>query len=576
MPIIYCVYESFGDGERSWGSADAYRQALSGESLWIACQHSLVLAAFSSAGTVAIGLILAVAASYGKGSGWGWDTVLYLPLIVPSATIAAAWGVGLEQYTGLVPSFLKTLGLDFAQNLVSDRTTVVYTLAAILILQSTGWPYLILRRAIQRIPQELIDGARTDGVSERQLLLRIVIPLIRTSLAAALAIQLIWGFLVFDQVRILTNGGPGTASDVVSTLIYREAFERHNLSIACSMSVIVLAFVAPLSIAISFRQDRIGELHSGPTEQSQDQGRLATRSWQLGNARTARLTLVVWSLLSCLPVAIVAVVASSDRGMVGVGGDVGFNALRQNVSSAISGPTFGQPFSSYALNSLFVGVGATVCALGIACSTAYWLLLSSPLVRRVVRSCCLVGISLPGIVTWIPVFQAVSQAELLNSRVILAVVYASLQVPLAVLLVDAVLSAVNPELLEAARVDGASEVQIAAQVVFPCVKSGVASVALILFGQSWCEFGLASVLLRRSAAQTLPVAMGQMGGQFSQDRGGEAAMVLLAILTVLVPVAIAFVASRVYHRIESSPRWSVGARGHPTNRRGKEVVYVEA
>jgi raffinose/stachyose/melibiose transport system permease protein len=111
---------------------------------------------------------------------------------------------------------------------------------------------VLLLTAMQAIPTERYEIARLDGATRAQEFRYITLPGIQPTLVFMLLMTSIWSFLVFDYVWILTQGGPAGSSEVLGTLVYKEAFTRFNagyaaaigLSMSCFAGIIIALFIA--------------------------------------------------------------------------------------------------------------------------------------------------------------------------------------------------------------------------------------------------------------------------------------------------------------------------------------------
>ena len=106
--------------------------------------------------------------------------------------------------------------------------------------------FLIVLAGLQSIPQELYEAARTDGASEWQCLRDITLPLAAPQIGLALLLRSIDTFKLFDKVYALTGGGPGNATQTLSTYIYDTGFRFFNVGPASAASVLMLAASALL------------------------------------------------------------------------------------------------------------------------------------------------------------------------------------------------------------------------------------------------------------------------------------------------------------------------------------------
>jgi len=107
---------------------------------------------------------------------------------------------------------------------------------------------ILLLAGLSALPREPYEAARMDGASALQCLIHITLPLMRPVITVALLLRMIFAIKTFDIVFIMTKGGPGTATDLISYYIYRSAFFGLDVSKAAAMSVLLLLAVLALTM----------------------------------------------------------------------------------------------------------------------------------------------------------------------------------------------------------------------------------------------------------------------------------------------------------------------------------------
>jgi raffinose/stachyose/melibiose transport system permease protein len=146
----------------------------------------------------------------------------------------------------------------------------------------------------------------------------------------------------------------------------------------------------------------------------------------------------------------------------------------------------------------------------------------------------LLGIMIPPAALIIPLFAELNAIGLYDSHLGLSLVYTAFGLPVAILILRSFFVSIPPELIEVARLDGASERRILWQVVVPLSKAPIATVTVLLFLAAWNDFFLALVLLRDATTYTLPVGIAQFIGQYSTPYELVAAAVIIAALPIVV------------------------------------------
>jgi raffinose/stachyose/melibiose transport system permease protein len=173
---------------------------------------------------------------------------MFLPLGLSPVITAVLWQYLLGPY-GLVNQVLgsEVLGLtDKPIGFLGDPHLALATVIAAAIWQYGALNMLLFYAALQSIPSDRVEAARIDGARWWSRLRWIVIPYLRPTLAICVVLNLIGGWKVFDLVYVLTNGGPNHATEVLSTYLYRQAFQFNNVGYA-SVIAMVITLLAILS-----------------------------------------------------------------------------------------------------------------------------------------------------------------------------------------------------------------------------------------------------------------------------------------------------------------------------------------
>jgi multiple sugar transport system permease protein len=120
----------------------------------------------------------------------------------------------------------------------------LWSIVAVDIWHWTPFVFLILLAGVEALPVDALEAARVDGANRWQMLFRIIIPLMWPALSVALMFRTIFAFKVFDEVFLLTSGGPGTATEVVALYIYKVFFTQNQLGYGALLSVAVILAIS--------------------------------------------------------------------------------------------------------------------------------------------------------------------------------------------------------------------------------------------------------------------------------------------------------------------------------------------
>ncbi|HWG86046.1 MAG TPA: sugar ABC transporter permease, partial [Deinococcales bacterium] len=246
LPIISSLLLSF----TSWDlltpprftGLENFASLLRDPEFWAAFGHTLAFIAGYVPIVLVTGLLVAVALNARLPGKSLWRTLYFLPVVTSWVAVALVWRWLLNPSFGLVNNFLSLFGISGPAWLFD----VQWAMPAVILTsvwKDTGFVMTILLAGLQGIPSEYYEAAAIDGATGTQRLLRITLPLLAPSLFFALTISLINSFQVFDQVYVMTNGGPAGATTVLIERIVKNAFSYSRMGYAAAMSWVLFLVV---------------------------------------------------------------------------------------------------------------------------------------------------------------------------------------------------------------------------------------------------------------------------------------------------------------------------------------------
>ncbi len=220
-----------------------YQYVLSDKVFWIALKNT----AYYSFVTVPAGLVLALASALLlnqqlKGRVF-FRGVIFFPVTISMVVISLIWGWMFSEHYGVVNFLLERVGVEPRAWLANPR----YSLPIIMVMsiwKGFGYGMVIYLAALQSIPRTYYEAATIDGANPWQRFLHITLPLLNPTTLFVLVIAFIGSFQVFDQVYVLTRGGPGHSTTVLVLYLYEEAFGgKFRMGRACSIAYILFVIV---------------------------------------------------------------------------------------------------------------------------------------------------------------------------------------------------------------------------------------------------------------------------------------------------------------------------------------------
>ncbi|MEI1422858.1 sugar ABC transporter permease [Bacillus cabrialesii] len=176
-------------------------------------------------------------------------TVFFLPVVISMTVIALLFDFIYNPETGLLNQLLQAVGLDqLTRAWLGEDSTAMLSVIFVSQWQSVGYIAMLYIVSIQKIPDELYEAARLDGAGKIQQFFHITVPQTKEMSFVAVVMTLTGAFTVFNEPYILTGGGPGNASEVLSTFLYKSAFTKDMMGYASAIATVVLIITFALSL----------------------------------------------------------------------------------------------------------------------------------------------------------------------------------------------------------------------------------------------------------------------------------------------------------------------------------------
>ena len=170
--------------------------------------------------------------------------VFYIPVLISGIVSGFIWLSMFNWNFGVINSVLRQIGLgSLAVNWIGNPKTVLYSLAFTIIWKSAGYYMVIYLAGLQGIPKDCLESATIDGANSWQSFWRITFPLLAGSLTINFTLSLINGLKIFDQIVVMTNGGPGFSSETITYLIYKVAFSESRQGFGTALAVVLFILI---------------------------------------------------------------------------------------------------------------------------------------------------------------------------------------------------------------------------------------------------------------------------------------------------------------------------------------------
>ena len=261
LGLSFLNIRSFDFSQATFAGLRNYINVLSDSGMNIAIKNSFIFAAVTTVLKVILGMVLAVFLNNKMRTTNFLRTVFFLPAVLSSVAVGLIFTAMMHPTRGIINIALRAAGLDaLAQNWLTDPHLAIFSVAFIEVWKWTGFTMVILLAGLQSIPKNYYEVADIDGATVWQKFRCVTFPLVLPAFTNALVVNLIGGLKAFDIVQAVTKGGPGTATEVFGTLVYK-SFGSGRYGEGCAASIIlcivILAVVLPIYRYLTAREVEI-------------------------------------------------------------------------------------------------------------------------------------------------------------------------------------------------------------------------------------------------------------------------------------------------------------------------------
>lgn len=251
-PMLQAAYLSMTDYNLlrppTWAGAENYTELVKDPAATNAFGKTMVYTLAVVPVTVVLALLIAVFLNQKIPLRTFFRTAVFLPFIVSLGIISYAWTFMLDPNIGLISYWLGKAGLVTSQSWLSDPDLAMVSVAMVGIWKNVGFYTVIYLAGLQSIPAELLESAAIDGAGRVQRFYRITVPLLANQTMIVLIIAAIATLQAFDQIYVMTQGGPYFQTETLVMLIYRIGFQELRFGYAAAISWVLLLVVLFFSV----------------------------------------------------------------------------------------------------------------------------------------------------------------------------------------------------------------------------------------------------------------------------------------------------------------------------------------
>lgn len=252
FPLVFSFILSFCEGDAvtdiKFIGLKNYIKLFSDEGFRISLFNTFYYMIASVPLMVGFGLILALLLNNELKLNKFYNTVFFMPNISSVVALAIVWQAMYHPTMGPINLSLKSLGIENPPLWISDVKWAMPSVILMTVWLNAGYYMLLYTAALKSIPSTLYEAADIDGANARHKLFRITLPMLSPTTFFAVIMAVINSFKVFDQIYLMTDGGPGRATNVLVYYIYKTSFSHYKFGYASAVAYVLFFIVFILTV----------------------------------------------------------------------------------------------------------------------------------------------------------------------------------------------------------------------------------------------------------------------------------------------------------------------------------------
>ncbi|WP_342451497.1 carbohydrate ABC transporter permease [Neoroseomonas nitratireducens] len=260
FPWVFTLWMSAHEyrlgGGSSWVGFANYAKLVSDERFLLSIVRTLYFTALSVLIPMVLGLLAALAFHRKFPLRGLARTIFILPMMATPVAVALVWTMMFHPQLGVLNWLLQQMGIPPSM-WVYEASSVIPTLVMVEVWHWTPLVMLILLGGLASLPIDPYEAAKIDGATPWQAFRHITLPLLAPFLVVALIIRTIDALKAFDTIYVITQGGPGTASETINIFLYLQAFAYYNLGYASAVVVVFFTIIIALAMVLLWTRARV-------------------------------------------------------------------------------------------------------------------------------------------------------------------------------------------------------------------------------------------------------------------------------------------------------------------------------
>ena len=253
LPLSLMRYDIIS-ASGTWAGMENFRALAADPVFWQSVGHTIALTAGTTAPMLGLAIVFGLLLHRRLRGRGVYRTVLFAPYVVPLVASSIAW-IWMFSASGFV-----NYALDLAAGVrgpawLDSREWALPAIMLMTVWQLTGYYTVLVLSGLANIPAEVEEAARLDGASGARLAWHVLLPLLSPTLLFCVVVSVIASFRVFDQIYVMTGGGPGTATMTLVFYLYQQGFAFFNTGQGAAVSVLLLLAL----MGVTWLQLRLGQ-----------------------------------------------------------------------------------------------------------------------------------------------------------------------------------------------------------------------------------------------------------------------------------------------------------------------------
>jgi multiple sugar transport system permease protein len=252
-PALYGFVMSFFNtslvqgGLGSFAGFGNYAEAFSTPEFWSALWHTIWFTILTTPPLVLLALVFALLADRLVRGRWFFRLAFFAPYVLPSAVVALIWNWLYTPDLGLLTDWTKAIGIT-SPVWLGDPNWAMISVAITTVWWTIGFNFVLYLAGLQEIPRDLYEAASIDGATPWQQMTRITVPLLARTTTLVTVLQIIASLRVFDQIYLMTSGGPDFATRPAVQYIYDVGFTDYRVGYGSAVSMVLFVIILAVSL----------------------------------------------------------------------------------------------------------------------------------------------------------------------------------------------------------------------------------------------------------------------------------------------------------------------------------------